>query len=391
MSKQAERFLLLSLCVFSFLSCEVVAEDKEYVEERRLRLWSNQLHNPDLIRSTYLRVNHLEGEDPGSWVYEWSQIADYFTDKAKAYASADRGDEARDAYLNAAKLYGIARFPAKTLPGQLEAYRKHLESYRRAGQYFDPALQILQIPYDNGHIVGYLHLPKEGDKPALILWNGGIDTWKGDSYNNIQPYLATGFAVLTFDVLGTGESSDWVARFDATDMHKTVLEYMQESPLVDGRFIAHIGFSFSGYYAARLAMIEPRLFAVIAACAGVHDTWANMYDGSPWEIREALAAALHLDRDDADGINATIKQFSLVRQGLLAGPDSVKVPLLIVNGDKDNLVPVSDLHLLADAGRETDLWIMGGDAHCFGQYRSIVMPKMANWLKEKLEAGKPPL
>ena len=138
-------------------------------------------------------------------------------------------------------------------------------------------------------------------------------------------------------MLGTGESSDWVARFDATDMHKTVLEYMQKSPLVDGRFIAHIGFSFSGYYAARLAMIEPRLFAVIAACAGV------------------------------------------------------KAPLLIVNGDKDNLVPVSDLHLLADAGRETDLWIMGGDAHCFGQYRSIVMPKMANWLKEKLEAGKPPL
>lgn len=61
MSKQAERFLLLSLCVFSFLSGKAVAEDTEYVEERRLRLWSNQLHNPDLIRSTYLRVNHLEG------------------------------------------------------------------------------------------------------------------------------------------------------------------------------------------------------------------------------------------------------------------------------------------------------------------------------------------
>ena len=78
-----------------------MAEDQEFVEERRLRLWSIQLHNPDLIRSTYLRVNHLEGEDPGSWVYEWSQMADYFTDQAKAYASTDRGDEARDAYLKA--------------------------------------------------------------------------------------------------------------------------------------------------------------------------------------------------------------------------------------------------------------------------------------------------
>lgn len=387
MSRQSARFLLLFLCIFSFLSFRVVAQEKQYVEERRLRLWSNQLHNPDLIRSTYRRVNHREGEDPGSWVYEWSQIADYFTDKAGAYAATGQSDEARDAYLNAAKLYGVARFPAKTLPGQLAAYRKHLESYQRAGQYFEPALQVLQIPYDGGHIIGYLHLPKENDKPPLILWNGGIDTWKGDSYNNIQPFLTAGFAVLTFDVLGTGESSDWVARFDATDLHQTVLEYMQKSPLVDGRFIAHIGFSFSGYYAARLAMTEPRLFAVIAACAGVHDAWDKLYDDASWEIREALAAALHLDRDDADGINAAIKRFSLVRQGLLAGPDSVKIPLLVVDGDKDKLVPVSDLRLLADAGRETDLWIMGGDAHCFGQYRSIVMPKMASWLREKLAAG----
>lgn len=304
---------MLLACVFSLLTTPILAEDEEFVEERRLRLWSKQLQNPDLVRSTYGRINHLKGEDPGSWVFEWSQIADYFTDKAKAFESAGNTIAARDAYLNAAKLYGVARFPAKTLPGQLKAYSKHLESYKLAGRFFEPALQVLKIPYDNGHIVAYLHLPSVGGKPPLILWNGGIDTWKGDSYNNIQPYLTTGFAVLTFDVLGTGESSKWVARHDATDLHQTVLEYMQNSPLVDGRYIAHIGFSFSGYYAARLAMTEPRLFAVIAACAGVHDTWSKMYNNSsPWEIKEALATALHLDKDDVRGINAAIEKFSLV-------------------------------------------------------------------------------
>jgi hypothetical protein len=59
-----------------------------------------------------------------------------------------------------------------------------------------------------------------------------------------------------------------------------------------------------------------------------------------------------------------------------------------VNGDLDDLAPVSDLRLLADSGQETDLWIMGGDQHCFGQYRSVVMPKMANWLVKKLDADK---
>jgi hypothetical protein len=49
---------------------------------------------------------------------------------------------------------------------------------------------------------------------------------------------------------------------------------------------------------------------------------------------------------------------------------------------------MSDLRLLADSGQDTDLWIMGGDQHCFGQYRSIVMPKMASWLAGKLAATK---
>ncbi len=385
---QMTRNLLFLLCVLVFLSSVAAAEDEAFVEERRLKLWSKQLHNPDLIRSTYLRINHLRGEDPGSWVYEWSQIANYFTNKAIAYEASEQPENARDAYLDAAKLYGVARFPAKTLPGQLEAYRQHLKSYQNAGRFFEPPLQVLQIPFDDGHITGYLHLPEEGEKPPLILWNGGIDTWKGDSYSHIQPYLTAGFAVLSFDVLGTGESSDWAARFDATDLHSAVLEYMQKSPLVDGTAIAHVGFSFSGYYAARLSMTEPRLFAVIAACAPVDKAWDNMVVGAPWEIKEALSKALHLKPDDVTGMKTTVKQFSLVSQGLLAGPNSVKVPLLVVDGDKDNLVPVSDLHLLADAGQETDLWIMGGDAHCFGQYRSIVMPKMADWLNEKLEQRK---
>jgi len=369
------------------LQAESNPNDEEFVEQRRLRLWSAQTRNPDLVYSTYLRIKHLEGTDPGSWVYEWSQIGEYFANRGKAFAADEEGEAARNAFMAAAKFYGIARFPAKTLPGQLDAYRKHLQYYKLAGQYFDPELIVLDIPYDEQSIQAYLHLPPDIEKPPLILWNGGIDTWKGDSYNNIQPYIHRGFAVLTFDVLGTGESSDWVARPDSNKLHSAVIDYMQTYPLIDGRYIAHVGFSFSGYYAARNAITEDRLFAVISACGPVHDGWKNIYDG-PWEIQEALATAIHMSREDPDAIHRNMQKFSLVNQGLLKGPDSVKLPVLIVNGDLDDLAPVSDLRLLADSGRDTDLWIMGGDQHCFGQYRSVVMPKMADWLVKKLVASK---
>lgn len=386
------RYLVLTIfSLFVFAPIYLPAESKEqnegFVEERRLRLWSAQTKNRDLVYSTYLRIDHLEGTDPGSWVYEWSNIAEYFADRGEALAAKDERDTARDAFLTAAKFFGIARFPAKTLPGQLDAYRKHLQYYKRAGRYFDPELVVLDIPFDKKSIQGYLHMPPDIERPPLILWNGGIDTWKGDSYNNIQPYIDRGFAVLTFDVLGTGESSDWVAQPDSNKLHSAVIDYMQIYPLIDGRRIAHVGFSFSGYYAARNAITEDRLFAVISACGPIHDGWSNIYDG-PWEIQEALSAAIHMPRDDPEAIHRNMQKFSLVSQGLLDGPDSVKLPTLIINGDLDDLAPVSDLRLLADSGQETDLWIMGGDKHCFGQYRPIVMPRMADWLVKQLPSGK---
>ncbi len=379
---------ILGLCILaqSCLHAEAIAGEKEFVEERRLRLWSAQTQNQDLIRSTYRRVSHMQGTDPGSWVYEWSQIGQYFADRGAAFADTDKPDAAREAFLTASKFYGIARFPAKTLPGQAAAYGQHLKYYKRAGKYFDPQLVVIDIPYDGQTIQGYLHLPTDVEKPALILWNGGIDTWKGDVYNNIKPYVDRGFAVLTFDVLGTGENTAWAARADSNVLHSAVIDYMQNYPLIDGRYIAHVGFSFSGYYAARNAITEDRLFAVIAACAAIHDGW-KMTDRA-WEIQEALAAAIHLDPGDTEAINQYMEEFSLLKQGLLKTDNSVRLPTLIINGDLDNLAPISDLRLLADSGQETDLWIMGGDQHCFGQYRSIVMPKMANWLVQKLAASK---
>jgi esterase FrsA len=369
-----------------FAQDSLFAEEREFVEERRLRLWSAHTQNEDLVRSTYLRIDTMQGTEAGSWVFEWSQIGKYFADRGEALAASDESDAARDAFLAAAKFYGIARFPAKTLPGQADAYQKHLQYYKRAGEFFDPQLVIVDIPYDKKSIQGYLHLPPDVENPPLILWNGGIDTWKGDVYNNIKPYVDRGFAVLTFDVLGTGENTAWAAKPDSNVLHSRVIDFMQNHPLVDGRYIAHVGFSFSGYYAARNAITEDRLFAVIAACAAVHD--GLKVTDRAWEIQEALSAAIHIAPEDTQAINEYMQGSSLVTQGLLKGPNSVKVPTLIVNGDLDDLAPVSDLRLLADSGQETDLWIMGGDQHCFGQYRSVVMPKMADWLADKLAATK---
>jgi hypothetical protein len=84
--------------------------------------------------------------------------------------------------------------------------------------------------------------------------------------------------------------------------------------LIDGRYIAHVGFSFSGCYAARNAITEDRLFAVISACGPVHHGWKSSPAG-PWEIREALSAAIHIDPDETDAIHDYMQGFSLEETG----------------------------------------------------------------------------
>lgn len=206
---------LLAACIMPIAAVllEAQASEPEFVELRRLKQWSNATKSPELVHTTYARIDRMRGDGPGSWVYEWSKVGEYFASLGAQFEAKEHPSEARAAYLKAASFYGIARFPAKTLAGQEEAYQKHLHAYQKAGEYFDPPLKVLRIPYRDGHVIGYLHLPPKQDEAApLIIWNNGIDTWKGDINQFIHPFVNRGFAVLTFDVLGTGESSHWVGR-----------------------------------------------------------------------------------------------------------------------------------------------------------------------------------
>ena len=75
---------------------------------------------------------HPEVSDPTTYIAHKDA---YFRHLALQSNPDDPG-AARDAYLTAAKFYGIARFPAKSLPGQLEAYRLRLKYYQLAGYWF---------------------------------------------------------------------------------------------------------------------------------------------------------------------------------------------------------------------------------------------------------------
>lgn len=356
---------------------------------RRLVQWVERGGDPDVVYSVFHRIDRFGDDGPGSWIYEWSTTGAFYADRAAKHETAGEFDAARDDYLSAALYYSIAKFPDNATPEQRAAYKKHLEYYQKAGRYFDPPLQIVKIKFRGEDVVGYLHLPKNKKKPPLILWANGIDTHKADVYTRIKPFLDRGIAILTVDTIGTGENARWRAEPGGEAMLKAFIDKMQKDKRVDGSRIGHVGISFGGYFAARMAATEPRLKAVAPLCAPVDAQFKvdlDWYHHAAQETMAALTQAVHVQRGDFPTLIKTIRSYSLIDEGLIGGDHKIKTPMLVANGDQDPLVPVSDMKALAASGENSDLWILGGSGHCAGGYGPVLYPKIADWFVAHLGA-----
>lgn len=252
------------------------------LNSRRLMQWDERGGVHDVVYSTFHRIDRYGADGPGSWIYEWSAIGEFYADRAKKREAARNDNGARDDYLSASLYYSITRFPDNRSPEQRAAYAKHLEYYEKAGRYFDPPLQTLTTRFRAEDIRGYLHLPRHVDKPPLIIWANGIDTHKADIFARLKHFTDRGIAVLTVDTIGTGENNAWPAARGGEAMLQAVIEKIRRDRRVDGKRIGHIGISFGGYFAARLAAVEPRLKAVAALCAPVHEQFAR---GADWFLQ----------------------------------------------------------------------------------------------------------
>lgn len=383
------RILIAGLALLMALPGGVMTASAEVeLNPRRLAQWVARGADWDIVYATYYRIERFGDSGPGSWIYEWSKSAAFYGAMGGKQEAAGHFNEARESYLEASLLYSVAKFPTNATPAQRAAFALHLEFYLRAGKYFDSPLQVVNVPYLDGQIVGYLHMPKGASRPPLVIWTNGIDTHKADAYQRLLPFLKRGMAVLTFDSPGTGEGYMWKASAQSGAMYSAVYDFMEKDKRIDGARIGLLGISFGGHYAARAAATEPRFKAVVAMCAPVHAFFVAGPEGfaaGSAETIDALAQALGIRHGDFAAIARASAPFSLYDAGLIGKGPTITMPLLVVNGNEDPLVPLSDMKLLAASAGDSELWIMGGTGHCAGGYGSVLNPRIADWMSRKLE------
>ncbi len=337
-------------------------------------------------------LSNIHSLDRDEWAAAWSAVADRYYVRAQREEGADMKDSARDDYFLAFKYYTAARWPVPNSPGKLKAYQNALAAFRNYGKYLDPPVEIFHVPFEGKDIPGYIRLPK-GVRPAPIVFMiNGTDSRKEDEVGGRESMFRAGIGVVAIDMPGTGESPI-KADVGSERMFSRVLDYLATRPDVDSKRIVAWGVSYGGHWSANLAYVErARLRGAVVQGGPVHDyytaDWQRKSLGTPEYLFDLFAArAAIYGVKTLDEFYEYGPRLSLKNQGFLGQPSA---PMLVLNGEKDSQVPISDLYMLMQSGGTVKWSWVNPDGGHTGRSQEwpnsrigeeVVMP----WIKARLE------
>ena len=336
-------------------------------------------------------IERLSGLDGERWAGLWLAAGDQIRRSAEQATSKGQLLEAQRLYLKASGLYFLGRFPCPNHPLKAQSAALERQSYLEAASYWAQPIERVQIPFaaragEADQIIGYLRRPAgDGGTRVVLMW-GGVDAWKEQMTAASDAFLAQGLATLALDNAGTGESPT-KGVIDAERVFVTAIRWVMEQPSLARAPVGVLGRSFGGYWATKLAHLEPGLIAgAVNWGGGAHfmfqRDWieASRYpDSYLMELVETRMRMLGAE-DDREYIEK-FSQLSLLDQGLLDRPCA---PLLLVNGKEDRQCPPADIQLLLEHGSPKTVRLFpGGHMGITPQ----TLPTIVTWLSQKLRAG----
>jgi len=346
---------------------------------------------PDAWREEWCLMGkrlELAAQDAVAEKREWT-AGDYFLRSGMYYFTGERfmypGDEKRD----------IGRKAIECQQAGL------LRRYRR--------MERVEVPY-LGQSLPALFLRAEGGArraptmndgrarraPTIVLFDG-MDNCKEMSilFAGLE-FAKRGWNTLAIDGPGQGESlrlRELYARHDYEVPGAAAFDYVASRPDVDARKVVAMGYSFGGYYAARIAAMEKRYAAGVAMSAlhwDLHGWQAEIKRKQDADPKSVAQSTFHFrwimgHLDDANAALEKAKLFSLVD-----GAPRIACPFFIVHGADDKVVPVASAHKLYEAigSKRKALKILtaddGGSYHAQADNRQVGIDCIADWIAATL-------
>jgi esterase FrsA len=339
-------------------------------------------------RAALSSIRTLDREE---WAEAWCRVADEHWQQARSAAMSNR-DTARSECWQAWRLFHFARWPTENTSAKQHARQRALEAFRVYARLLDPPLETVRVPFEGREIVGYLRLPTTARPVPLVFAIAGLDSRKEDIAAHSEAYVKHGIALFAIDLPGTGESLHAVAEVNSDRIFSAALDYLAKRPEVDAGSVVVQGRSWSGYWAAKLAITERgRLRGAVVHGGPIHHyfqrAWLERSLASGEYLYDYLQAkcAMFGAQGVADML-ARAQPYSLLDQGLLDQPSA---PMLVVNGARDSQIPIADAYVLLEHGDAKEAWINAQGGH-MGRSPQWPSPAIADkvlmpWILQRLK------
>ena len=209
---------------------------------------------------------------------------------------------------------------------------------------------------DKLKIPGYLTLPtgitkdKAKKLPTIIMPHGGPRSRDNWGYDAWVQFLATrGYAVLQMNYRGsTGYGQSYIeagAQQWGDGMIKDIhagTQFLIEKGIADPKRICMVGWSYGGYAALQTPIANPNTYKCIVAGAAVTDmvhfmNYQRKFTG--------YTRYKHYVKDEEKSLHAISPYHNL---------DKIKVPMLLLHGDKDLFVPVEQSERFVERAKDKD-------------------------------------
>ncbi len=278
--------------------------------------------------------------------------------------SAGFGDDAAvavDALIKAITYTFAAAWPGYT-PERLEAYRTSRRLCDILVEALAPAMAVqvhhLDIPVPGGDVVhGTAIFPTGAVGIPTVLITNGLEGTVAEMLLPLLTYRSRGLGYFVMEMPGT-YSYRQPLRADGEEVYRTVIDRLVADPRVDPERIGMLGLSFGGYWATRMAAVEPRVRVAVANGAPAHHTFQPQGAlGTPEIMVTTLANATQ-----ADGTLDLMRKLRAL--SLEQYYERISAPLLVINGDSDTLVAVQDSIDIATHAPNAVLKLYPGDDHC---------------------------
>ncbi len=310
---------------------------------------------------------------------EASAAAKSSTDE-QVFPGSQQAMTALKCLVKAITYYQVSAFPGGS-KARMEAYGLSRALFNElidiVGPLLDMVIEKHRIDVEGDVVEGYLATPARCQRHPLAIITNGLEGTVQELAIPLLRYHDSGMAVFIMEMPGTYAYQQPMSLASEAVYH-AVIDNLSDHQRIDSSRIGFVGVSFGAYWAARMAGTNSKLQCVVACGAPTHHSFkVKNTIGIPDIIIKALlnttGAVTLID------LGLKLKALSLRERYR-----QIKIPLLVINGEKDTLLSTQDSIDLAKGAQQGTLKLYPDDDHCaMGHYNDWLDFSQA-WMRKHL-------